>query len=506
MSRINRANLNKTISYLKRNGIRKTWYAVLERLAERKHPPYTWIAPGEMEEMAQSRDWEERGFRVKFSIVVPAYRTKPEYLKDLLDSLNGQTYPQWEMILADATEDDSVEQVLREYLRGGEATRIRYIHLTANAGIAENTNQALPYASGDYIGLLDHDDILTKDALYEMAAAIQAGKSQGIRPQMLYSDEDKCNGDRTEYYEPNFKEDFNLELLLSNNYICHFLVMDRKLMQKLKFRGKYDGAQDYDLVLRAVLALKGQEETILHIPKVLYHWRCHRGSTAENPESKGYAYEAGRLALQDFADQAHWQAVALDTAHMGFYTLCYKGSPFASRADIGAIGGRVIRHGRVVSGRLVGEQEAAQRRLTMANVKGYPSTPRAAVPEKGPHSAGYPHIEQAQGGGFKAGEALYGNLSIHYSGYLHKAVLNQEAEAVDIRNIRVRPECREIFQRVTGVEYREVPGTDVFDASCLPKGCDIVKLSLELGKALREAGYRVVYWPVDRKHSLETKE
>lgn len=468
---------------MKRNGIRKTWYAVLERLAERKQPSYTWNAPGEMEETAQCREWEEKGFTVKFSIVVPAYRTKPEYLKDLLDSLGCQTYPQWELILADATEDDSVEQVLREYLRAGEDTRIRYIHLTANAGIAQNTNQALPYASGDYIGLLDHDDILTQDALYEMAAAIQAGKSKGIKPQMLYSDEDKCNGDRTEYYEPNFKEDFNLDLLLSNNYICHFLVMDRKLMQKLKFREKYDGAQDYDLVLRAVLALKGQEETILHIPKVLYHWRCHRGSTAENPESKRYAYEAGRLAVQDFADQAHWQAVALDTAHMGFYTLCYKGNPFASRADIGAIGGRVLRHGRIVSGRLVGEQEAAKRRLTMANVKGCLGC----------------SVEEEHGGGLKAGEALYGNLSIHYSGYLHKAVLNQEAEAVDIRNIRVRPECREIFQRVTGVEYREVPGTDMFDASRLAKGRDIVKLSLELGKALREAGYRVVYWPVDRK-------
>ena len=207
-----------------------------------------------------------------------------------------QSYPHWELILADATEDHSVEETLtnqgfltERLLENAETiaadARIHYIHLTENAGIAANTNQALPYARGEYIGLLDHDDVLTPDALYEMADAITKANDRGVRVAFAYSDEDKCNGDETKYYDPNHKEDFNYDLILSNNYICHFLVMDADLMKKLAFRPECDGAQDYDLVLRAVsevLAADGRsgEERILHIPRVLYHWRCHEASTA----------------------------------------------------------------------------------------------------------------------------------------------------------------------------------------------------------------------------------
>lgn len=490
MGRMNKANLKKTVYYLKRNGLKKTWYAVRERLEEKKQPPYVWTPPSETELEAQRTQWKEKGFNVTFSILVPTYRTKPEYLKELLDSLYCQTYPKWELILADATEDDSVERILQSFLPEGYGTRvsttvpgdvrIRYVHLERNGGIAENTNQALPYATGDYVGLLDHDDILTENALYEMEAAIEEGRQRGIRPQILYSDEDKCNGDRTEYYEPNYKEDFNLDLLLSNNYICHFLVMDRQLIQNLKFRKEYEGAQDYDLVLRAAAALgtaghgmeepeavrqgtaepgaaTGQEaapaclnkeKTIVHIPKVLYHWRCHTGSTAENPQSKLYAYEAGRRAIQDFADKAGWRAKAVDTAHVGFYRLEYEGSLFDSRPDIGAVGGSVISKGRIVGGRMT-----------------------------------------------EIGSLLYENLPIHYSGYLHRAILSQDAYAVDLRNIRVRPECRNLFWKIIGVSYQTLSGTDIFDASVLPGDCDIYRASLAFCKALRDAGYRVLYLP-----------
>ncbi len=516
MGRINRANLKKTKYYMKRNGIRRTWYAVLERLEERKRPPYVWTPPTDAELTVQREGWEREGLSATFSILVPAYRTKPEYLRELVESLRCQTYPRWELILADATEDDSVERALRESLEpgvvdfGGQGPdgprhdsaaafsgftdrRIRYVRLPRNAGIAENTNQALPYATGDYIGLLDHDDILTPDALYEMTATIRRAEEKGVEPAFLYSDEDKCNGDRTEYFEPHWKEDFNFDLLLSNNYVCHFLVMKRELMQKLEFRSEYDGAQDFDLVLRAVAGLKGREEAILHIPKVLYHWRCHPGSTAENPESKRHAYEAGRRAVQDFADSQGWAAEAVDTAHVGFYALRYEGNPLASgnplvsgspaasessfaggsifdsRTDVGAIAGRIVQSGRVAGGRLA---------------------------EAGEHvSASLPGTEGNGTGPVQAGEALYQNLPIHYSGYLHRAVLPQDASAADIRNIRVRPECRELFRQVTGVPYRTVPGTDRFDASTLPEGSDIRKISLELGRALREAGYRILYLP-----------
>lgn len=439
MGKVNKANLKKTIYYLKRNGLKRTWYAVRERLDERKQPPYRFLPLSESQLQAQRADWEKETFAVMFSILVPAYRTKPVYLRKLVESLQSQTYPKWELILADATEDDAVEQTLR----GFQDSRIRYIHLERNGGIAANTNQALPYAVGDYVGLLDHDDFLTPDALYEMASRIE-----GRNIQLLYSDEDKCDGEALQYFEPNRKEDFNLDLLLSNNYICHFLVLKRELIQKLCLRPEYDGAQDYDLVLRAVALLGAREEAIAHIPKVLYHWRCHAGSTAENPQSKLYAYEAGRRALQDFVQGQGWDARAVNTAHMGFYALQYREDPFESRQDLGAIGGRLVHRGKICGGRMTEE-----------------------------------------------GDVIYENLPANYSGYLHRAVLAQSAAAVDIRNIRVRPECRELFRQVTGFSYRTLAGSDIFDASLLPEDSHIRRLSIEFCKALRREGYRILYLP-----------
>lgn len=441
---MNLADIKKTAYFLERNGLKKTWYAVRERLDERKGPQYEWIPPAETELQAQRRQWEQASFSVTFSILTPAYRTAEKYLRELIDSLRLQTYPKWELILADATEDDSVKQVVQTI----QDSRIRYIHLQENAGIARNTNQALKFAAGDYVGLLDHDDVLTENALYEMAVRIEEGKKQGCELQMLYSDEDKCNGDRTIYFEPNRKEDFNLDLLLSNNYICHFLVMKRELMQGLELRAEYDGAQDHDLVLRAAAKLQGREGTIVHIPKVLYHWRCHTASTAENPRSKLYAYESGRRAIQDFVHRAGWKAEAVDTPHVGFYALQYQGSPFRSRQDVGAIGGRVVQKGRLIGGRMTED-----------------------------------------------GSIFYENLPVGYSGYLHRAVLQQDALAVDIRNIRVREECQEIFRQVTGIPYRTVQGKDYFDTALLPQDCDPIQMSLALCAAIREAGYRVLYLP-----------
>lgn len=438
------ANIKKTIYYLQRNGVRKTWNAVRERLEARNAPPYVWMPPSKEELERQRGQWRQEGLFVSFSIVVPAYRTREEYLLEMAGSVLNQTYPQWELILADATEDDSVERAMGAV----QDSRIRYVRLEKNQGIAQNTNKALALATGEYVGLLDHDDLLTHDALYEMAAAINRGRKEGREPEMLYSDEDKCDGEGKLFFEPNSKEDFNLDLLLSNNYICHFLVMKRELMQSLGFRPEYDGAQDFDLVLRGAGRLLEKEGSIVHVPKVLYHWRSHAASTAENPRSKLYAYEAGRRAIQDFADARGWRAKAEDTAHVGFYVLRYEGDIFLERPDIGAVGGRLLQKGRVAGGRLTEE-----------------------------------------------GKVLYGGLPKGYSGYLHRAALPQDAAAVDIRNIRVRPECRELFERVAGVPYKTVLQGERFDVSYLPKDCDYIEISLRLGRALREAGYRILYLP-----------
>ena len=206
MKRINRTSIKKTIYYLRRNGIRKTCAAVRERLDRKRTEEYEWVPPTAEKLLMQSRQAEEHGYTVTFSIVVPAYRTPGNCLRELMEALLAQSYGKWELVLADASGDNSVRNIAAEYTD----TRIRYISLGQNAGIAENTNQALAHVTGDYVGLLDHDDVLTADALYEMAKRIEEGRRAGREPWMLYSDEDKCNGDMTAFFEPNRKEDFNL--------------------------------------------------------------------------------------------------------------------------------------------------------------------------------------------------------------------------------------------------------------------------------------------------------
>lgn len=454
MSQLNLANLKKMMYYWKRNGLSATWHAARERLSNVAQPPYRYEEPTP-DQLQQQRDLPP-DFTQKISIVVPTYRTKEVYLRELIDAMRGQTYPHWELLLADSTEDDRVRCVVETY----EDERICYVRLAQNAGISENTNRAIERATGSFIGLLDHDDVLTFDALYTVAKAIEAQRAKGREPAFLYSDEDKCNADRSRYYEPNRKEDFNLDLLLSNHYICHFLVMRSDLLKALGLRKEYDGAQDYDLVLRAVSALmkNGQAQfasDIVHIPRVLYHWRCHEGSTAQNPQSKTYAYLAGRRALQDFVDRHHWGGKVSDLKHLGFYRIDYQDSVFADRPDLGAIGGKVLSDG----------QGAGKKRGSII------------------------------GGRYDAqGNVYYEGLPKGYSGYLHRAVLQQDAEALDLRCIRVRQECLELFEKSVGVAY--VEGTDgAFAIETLPDHADVRALSVRFGEALRRAGYRMLWDP-----------
>ena len=444
MGKINFANLKKTAYYLKRNGIKSTLGALRERLAEGRQPEYR-REPLSRETLQLQREQSETGFsQLMFSIVVPAYRTPEPFLREMLESVISQTYPRWELILADASGDDSVKSVALTY----EDSRIRYYRLSRNGGIAENTNEGISLAEGDYVVLLDHDDVLTENALYEMASAIEESRKNNIKLQMLYSDEDKCNGDGTKFYEPHFKEKFNLDLLLSNNYICHLLVMKRELIQDLKLRKEYDGAQDFDLVLRASDRLMEDEREVVHIPLVLYHWRCHATSTAENPRSKLYAYEAGRRAVQDFADRHGWRAKATDTEHVGFYCLKYEGNVLDERKDVGALGGRLTAGRKTAGGRMNDR-----------------------------------------------GECIYSGLPVSFSGYMHRAVLQQDAEVLDIRNLELRSSLRDLFREVMGVDYATLPGTEIFDVSKLPEGTDYIEASVRLCKVLRERGYRLLYLP-----------
>ena len=228
------ANVIKTLNYMKRNGIRKAVGLVKERLTAHYDVDYSFQELSGEVLQEQRKASKQFDCQPLISIVVPAYETKPEFMEALLESVNGQSYEKWELVIADASNSDIVEKTVKKYTADNcirlqtetpvqEAVQnertepvIVYRKLEKNEGISGNTNQALEFVTGDYIGLLDHDDVLTENALYEMAAAIEKGKTGGVEVRMLYSDEDKCNSDRTLYYEPHFKEDFNLDLLLSN--------------------------------------------------------------------------------------------------------------------------------------------------------------------------------------------------------------------------------------------------------------------------------------------------
>lgn len=226
------------------------------------------------------------------SIVLPVYNTKESHLRAALDSVLQQKYPHWELCVADdCSNQPHVRNTLREY--AGRDTRVRVVYREKNGHISEASNSALALATGDWIALLDHDDRLHPLALHFVAAAIVARPDVSV----IYSDEDKI-GEDNRRYEPYFKCDYNYELLLAYNMIGHLAVFRRSLIDKIGgFRCGFEGAQDYDLALRAIERLPGDQ--VLHLPRVLYHWRAHAGSTASSPEAKPYAAEAARRAVAE---------------------------------------------------------------------------------------------------------------------------------------------------------------------------------------------------------------
>ena len=219
-------NLKKGFLYLKRYGVRDFLVRLKERFADSEVDYDKWIRArvlGEEQKKLQStRKWAHEPL---ISVIVPVYRTKECFLRQMIESVQAQTYEKWELCIADGSgEDSGPERVIREYME--KDPRIRYERLKKNEGIAGNTNAAFAMASGEYVALFDHDDLLEPDALYEIADAIESQRS----PDMLYTDEDKVSADLDEFFQPNFKPDFNLDLLRANNYICHLLVVRRGLL------------------------------------------------------------------------------------------------------------------------------------------------------------------------------------------------------------------------------------------------------------------------------------
>jgi len=249
----------------------------------------------------------------KVSIVVPVYNPPDAYLEAMIQSVLAQTYLNWELCLADASTKPDVRGILDRHAAGDARVRVQF--LGENRGIAGNSNAALDMATGDFVTLVDHDDTLAPFALFEVLTAI----NDNPEADFFYSDEDKL--DRTgERVEPNFKPDWSPETLRSRNYICHLTVLKKSLVREIGgFRTGFDGAQDYDLVLRA----SESAERIVHIPHVLYHWRMHEQSTAANKGSKSYAFDNGKRALAEHLVRSKVDASVHDGPSLGTYQVIY---------------------------------------------------------------------------------------------------------------------------------------------------------------------------------------
>jgi GT2 family glycosyltransferase len=252
--------------------------------------------------------------RPTISIVMPTYNTPAAFLKAVVDSVLAQTYPHWEFCIADGNSSaDWVRPTLEEY--AAKDARIKVDLLSENRGIAGNTNAALALASGEFVALLDHDDTLAPSALFEIAKVL----NHNPEADLIYSDEDKLDASGRRV-DPCFKPDWSPDTLRSYNYVCHLLVLRRTLVESLSgLREGFDGAQDYDLVLRAT----EQARRIVHVPKVLYHWRMHQQSTAYNTKSKTYVVEAGCKALAEHLQRTKTPGRVIPTSLLGAYQVIY---------------------------------------------------------------------------------------------------------------------------------------------------------------------------------------
>lgn len=318
-------NIQKGLRYLKHYGPKEFWIRLCERMEPEEVPYGPWFEKhkpsAEELERQRKKKWKNPPL---ISVAVPAYRTPPGFLEQMILSVKEQTYPHWELCIVNASRgEDGMEQVLGRYAGGDE--RIRVKNLEENLGIAGNTNEALEMARGEFVGLLDHDDLLAPQALFRIAEALTADPQADA----VYTDEDKVTTDLSEHFQPHFKPDFNLDLLRSNNYITHFFVVRTRLAREAGgFRREFDGAQDYDFIFRCTEEAK----KVLHVPEVLYHWRTHKASTADNPASKMYAFEAGKRAIEVHLARCGQEGTVSLRKDLGFYRVEYpvQGEPLVS--------------------------------------------------------------------------------------------------------------------------------------------------------------------------------
>lgn len=325
---IKRLAIGRTLVYLKKNGLRATVYRVLKgagpmpvdkrKLKKIAEDYYISAQRREQEENAQfPKD-------IKFSVLVPLYNTPDSFLKAMIESVQAQTYKNWELCLADGSDSEHsfVGEICKKYADGDR--RIKYEKLEKNLGISENTNACIRMATGEYIALFDHDDLLHPSALYEVMRAICEHGAD-----FIYTDENTFSEEPRDAYNPHFKPDFSPDTLRSYNYICHLSAFSRELLDSVGyFRSEYDGSQDYDLILR----LTEKAKKVFHIRKILYYWRAHKNSVAQDVGAKPYTVTAAKKALAAHLERCGLKGEVLDSSVPTTYHIKYEidGNPLIS--------------------------------------------------------------------------------------------------------------------------------------------------------------------------------
>lgn len=329
MRKITPYNILKGIRYLKHFGPKAFMIRLRERMEPEEVPYGPWyenyvLSGEELDRLRRNRI--RNGAR--FSVIVPLYHTPERFFREMADSVLEGVYPELELVLVNASpEDKALSKLLDEY--AGKDSRVRAVPLKENKGIAANTQAGLEAAAGDYIALLDHDDTIDPAALYLMAKYIKAHPETGV----LYTDEDKISEDGKTHFQPHLKPDYNPDLLKSNNYICHFLAVRRDVALKAGgFDSAFDGAQDHDFIFRCIDTARKMGLKVGHVPEILYHWRVSEKSTADNPVSKMYAYDAGRAAIEAQLKREGVRGEVSLKKDLGFYRVRYEvtGEPLVS--------------------------------------------------------------------------------------------------------------------------------------------------------------------------------
>lgn len=339
LSSVTPQSIRRGINYIKNAGIDGIMSELRYKM---RGPGFSYDGWYKKKHMADEQELErQRGeeltYSPKVSIIVSVYRTPVNFLSAMLESVIGQTYANWELVIVDGSRTSDInipetKNIVQGYMEKDE--RINYILLDEDIGISECLNLAVEMSSGDYVALLSHDDMITQDALYTMVNALQEDKAY-----IIYSDEDKMSEEQSRYSEPAFKPDFDIDLLRAYNYIGYFTLVKRSLVQAVGgFRREYEGISYYDFILRCCERVWGERNSgIRHIPRVLYHMRKH-GETAEREKKRKNRCEIGRKAVEEHLNRMGVLATVAHSEMPGIYKVTYDtpGNPFLSIVIVGA--------------------------------------------------------------------------------------------------------------------------------------------------------------------------